>query len=117
LINPENDCVPVKVCPASVLAIVAVVVGNVITVESVPERVIEFVTASVLPAVMFNVFVPLAVIVRPLVVVGVIAPSVNESAPSELDADTPLPVVTLFTRVPVVAGSVWTVAVPAAAVG
>lgn len=53
--------------------------------------------------------------VLPFTVVGVIAPRVTVRAPSVLDADTPFAVVTLFTKVPVVAGNVWTVAVPATA--
>ena len=67
-------------------------------------------------AVPVNVDDP-AVKVCPFTVVGVIAPRVTVNAPSLLDADTPLAVVTRFTSVPVVAGSVCTVAVPAAAVG
>lgn len=49
--------------------------------------------------------------VFPFTVVGVIAPNVKDSAPSVLEADTPLAVVTRLTSVPVVAGSVC---VPAA---
>ncbi len=41
--------VPVKVCPASVRAIVAVVVGNAIAVPSVPDRVIELLKTPNLP--------------------------------------------------------------------
>ena len=42
------------------------------------------------------------VMVSPLTVVGVIAPSVKASAPAVLVAETPLPVVTELTRVPLV---------------
>lgn len=45
-------------------------------------------------------------IVTVFTVVGVIAPSVTDNAPSVLDADTPFAVVTRLTSVPVVAGSV-----------
>lgn len=55
--------------------------------------------------------------VFPFTVVGVIAPNVNDNAPSVFEAETPFAVVTRFTRVPVVAGNVCTVAVPATAVG
>jgi hypothetical protein len=63
-----------------------------------------------------NVELPV-VKVCPLTVVGVIALRVTVNAPSLLEADTPLAVVTRFTNVPVVAGKVCTVAVPATAVG
>lgn len=56
-------------------------------------------------------------IVTVFTVVGVIAPRVTVNAPSVFDADTQLAVVTRLTSVHVVAGSVCTVAVPAAAVG
>jgi hypothetical protein len=46
---------PVKVFAASVRAIVAEVVGNVIVVESVPDNVSVFVTAKVFPSVSVNV--------------------------------------------------------------
>lgn len=45
-----NVCTPVKVCAASVRAIVAEVVGKVCVVPSVPATVKEFDTVSVLPA-------------------------------------------------------------------
>jgi hypothetical protein len=99
-------CTPVKVCPASVRAMVAEVDGKVMVVLSVPVRVMELLAVNVLPAAMFKVFVPFAVMVKPFVVVGVIAPRVTVRAPSEFDADTPLAVVTRLTRVPVVAGKV-----------
>lgn len=89
---------------------------NVIVVLSVPEKVSVFVKLSVFPAVPVSVYVPV-VNVFPLTVVGVIAPREIVNAPSEFDADTPLAVVTRFTSVPVVAGRVCTVAVPATAVG
>lgn len=65
---------PVNVLAASVLAIVAEVVGNVITVLSVPESVIVFVTARVFAFVI--VIVPVVVvIVSPLTDVAVATPS------------------------------------------
>lgn len=64
---------PVKVFPASVLARVAEVVGNVITVESVPEKVSVFVTAKVLRFVIVKVPVE-EVTVRPLILVAVATP-------------------------------------------
>lgn len=84
-----NVCTPVKVLAASVRAMVAVVVGNVYVCPAVPVYVLDPV-----------------VNVLPFTVVGVIAPRVNDSAPSVFEALTPLPVVTRFTSVPVVAGKV-----------
>jgi hypothetical protein len=43
-------CVPVNVFAASVLAIVALVVGNVIVVASVPAKVSVLLNVNVLPA-------------------------------------------------------------------
>jgi hypothetical protein len=103
----ENVCTPVNVWRASVRAIVAFVVGKVIVVLSVPANVIELDAVSVLPAAMFNVFVPLAVTVKPLYVSADAAPApVTEKlvprialAPMLiafviLAADTSIPVVT-----------------------
>jgi hypothetical protein len=45
----ENVCVPVNVCPASVLATVADVVGNVIVVPSVPASVRALLIATDFP--------------------------------------------------------------------
>ena len=47
----EKVCVPVKVWAASVRAIVADVLGNVIVVESVPASVMLLLTVKVLPSV------------------------------------------------------------------
>lgn len=64
-----------KVWAASVRAIVAVVEGNVIVVESVPAKVIELLTVRVLPAAMVNTPVPV-VKVFPFTVVATRAPMV-----------------------------------------
>lgn len=70
----EKVWVPVKVWAASVRAIVAEVVGNVITVESVPDSVSVFVTANVFKLV--SVSVPVVVeMVSPFTEVGVMAPA------------------------------------------
>ena len=61
----ENVCVPVNVWAASVRASVADVVGKVIVVESVPDKVSVFVTESVFAFVRVNVPV-VAVSVMPL---------------------------------------------------
>ena len=86
-----------KVLAASVRAIVADVVGNVIVVASVPERVREFVKFRVFAAVPVKVYVPV-VNVFPLTVVGVIAPRVIEMAGVVVAVatvpDTPFAVVT-----------------------
>jgi hypothetical protein len=63
----------VNVFAASVLAIVALVLGNVITVLSVPESVNVLVAASVLAFVIVSAPV-LDVIVRPLMLVAVATP-------------------------------------------
>lgn len=49
------DWTPVKVCPASVRAMVALVLGKVIVVESVPSRVRDLLTIRVLPSAMVRV--------------------------------------------------------------
>ena len=67
---------------------------------SVPAKVKVLDEVKVFPTAMFKVLVPLAVMVRPLTVVGVIAPKVKAKAPAVLVADTPLPVVTDDTNVP-----------------
>lgn len=64
---------PVKVFAASVLAIVAEVVGNVITVESVPERVRVFVTENTFKLVIVSVPVE-EVMVNPFIEVAVATP-------------------------------------------
>ena len=66
-------CIPVKVCAASVRAIVAEVVGNVIVVPSVPARVRVFDTDNVFRFVIVSIPV-VVVIVSPLTVVAVAAP-------------------------------------------
>ena len=48
-VGPLNVCVPVNVCAASVRAIVAFVVGNVMVVASVPASVRLWLTAKVFP--------------------------------------------------------------------
>lgn len=58
-IGVEKVCTHVNVLAASVRAIVALVVGNVITVLSVPARAIELVTVSVFPSVPAKVVVAL----------------------------------------------------------
>lgn len=71
---PLKVWIPVKVLAASVLAIVAEVVGNVMTVESVPDRVSEFVTANTFAFVI--VIVPVeGVMVSPFMLVAVATPS------------------------------------------
>jgi hypothetical protein len=65
-VRSPKACVPVKVCPASVLAMEALVVGNIIVVPSVPTNVIVLFTVKTLPAT--KVRPP------PLIVVTVIAP-------------------------------------------
>jgi hypothetical protein len=50
-----NVCVPLNVCAASVLAIVAEVDGKVITVASVPANAMELFAVSVLPSAIVSV--------------------------------------------------------------
>lgn len=85
-------CVPVKVFAASVLAIVAEVDGNVMTVESVPESVNVFVTASVLALVRVNV--PVVVdTMRPFREVAVATPSAGVTNAGDVaKTNTPVPV-------------------------
>jgi hypothetical protein len=86
-----NVCTPVKVCAASVRAIVAVVVGNVITVLSVPESVRVFVTANVFAFVSVNVPV-VAVMMSPLMLVAVATPSTGVVSVGEVARTTePVP--------------------------
>jgi hypothetical protein len=66
-------CTPVNVLAASVLAMVALVDGKVMVVESVPSKVRVFRKLRVLPPVPVNVYVPV-VKVFPLTVVAVAAP-------------------------------------------
>jgi len=70
----EKVCTPVKVLAASVLAMVADVVGNVMVVLSVPARVTELLQVKVLPAAIVKVLVPLAVMARLLIRVEVRLP-------------------------------------------
>ena len=77
---------------ASVRAIVALVVGKVIVVESVPASVMELLTVSVLPSAMVRVDpVAGAVRVTLLMVVADATPSVGVVSVGEL-ANTKLPV-------------------------
>ena len=84
----------VSVCVAAKVTTVSLELGNVIVVESVPARVKVLVTANVLELVMVRV--PVVVeMVRPLTVVGVIAPATIVRAgvePPELDPEKPLAV-------------------------
>jgi hypothetical protein len=82
----EKVCVPVKVWAASVLAIVADVLGNVIVVESVPANVMELLNDTVLPLVMVSVPV-LVVIVRLLIVPGRMKALGMESVTEPTDAE------------------------------
>lgn len=72
---------------------------------SVPVKVRVLLTVAVFQAPIVSVPVPVVTVFQ-FTVVGVIAPSETVRAPSLLDADTPLAVVTRFTSVQVVAGSV-----------
>lgn len=96
-VTPSIVWWPVKVLAASVRAIVADVEGNVMVVPSDPEKVREFVTATVLALVIVNVPVE-EVIVSPLTLVGVIAPRVSVIAGVVVavatEPETPLAVVT-----------------------
>lgn len=72
-----NVCRPVKVCAASVRATLALVVGNVMVVLSVPASVNELLTVAVLPLAIVSVAdVAGAVIVTLLTVVPVMVPPV-----------------------------------------
>jgi hypothetical protein len=78
-------CSPVNVCTASVLAIVADVVGNVIVVESVPVKVKDLLTVNVLPSATANVLeVAGAVIAILLMLVAVATPSVGVTSVGEV---------------------------------
>jgi predicted amidohydrolase len=69
-------CVPVKVCAASVLAIVASAAGNVIVVPSVPAKVIELLAVNVFPSAMVKVALDAgAVSVTLLIELAVAAPN------------------------------------------
>ena len=82
----ENVWVPVNVCPASVRAIVADVVGKVRVVLSVPEKVSVLFTVSVLPSKMVRVD-PVAGVVRTtlLRLVALAAPKVGETKVGEVE--------------------------------
>jgi hypothetical protein len=106
---PSNDTPPI------VLA-----VCNAVAVPALPEIVVwspVFVPDTEVVPVTARVGVEEPESTTELTEVGVIAPNANVNAPSELVAETPAAVVTLFTNVPDVAGNVCVVAVPAAAVG
>ena len=76
---------PVKVWPASVRAIVAVVVGNVIVVASVPARVrVLFAVSVLLFAIVSVALVAGAVIVSLLMLVAVATPSVGVTSVGEV---------------------------------
>jgi hypothetical protein len=83
---------PVNVCPASVRAMVAEVLGKVMVVESVPSRVKVFKKLRVLPAVPVKVYVPV-VKVFPLMVVAVAAPRVGVTRVGEVEKTTLVEVV------------------------
>lgn len=86
-------CIPVKVCAASVLAIVADVEGNVIVVESVPARVMVLFETSVFPLATVRTPV-VVVIVKPLIEVAVATPKVGVMNVGDvLIATFPVPVV------------------------
>jgi len=84
----------VNVFAASVLAIVADVLGNVITVESAPAKVSEFEAANVLPSATVSVEpVAGAVRVTLLTVVAVATPSVGVTSVGDIARTTePVPV-------------------------
>lgn len=65
---------PVKVLAASVLAMVAEVVGKVMVVPSVPERVRLLVKLRVFPAVPVKVYVPVVKVFPLRVEVVIVAP-------------------------------------------
>lgn len=100
-IGPLNVCVPVNVCAASVRAIVALVDGNVMVVESVPAKVNEWLTVNVLADASVSVdVVPTAVSATLLTVVAVAAPKVGvvnvglvdrTTLPDPVDVVTPVP--------------------------
>lgn len=95
-----------KVCAASVLAIVAEVVGKVMVVESVPSKVRVFATLKVFPLVMVRVPVE-EVIVSPFIEVAVATPKVGVVRTGEVNVLlVRVSVVALPTRVSVALGNV-----------
>ena len=106
-----------KVFAASVRAIVAEVVGKVITVLSVPAKVSEFEAVKVFRFVMVRVPV-LEVIVKPLILVAVATPKVGVVKVGLVSVLlVKVSVVVFPTKVSVVAGKVRTIPVPAIAFG
>jgi hypothetical protein len=78
IIAELKDCEPEKVWAASVLAIVADVVGNVIVVESVPAKVNELLAVKVFPFAIVNVALVVGEVrVTLFIVVAVATPRVG----------------------------------------
>ena len=93
---------PVNVCPASVLATVAEVLGKVIVVLSVPDNAMELFAVSVLPSAMVKIaLVAGVVIVILLIDVALATPKagvtkVGESENTRLEDVTPVVPVAVF---------------------
>lgn len=94
IISELKVCTPVKVCAASVRAIVASVAGKVMVFPSVPAKTTELVAVRVLPSAIVKVEPVLgAVMVTLLIVVAEAIPKVGENKVGEvLKTNEPVPV-------------------------
>ena len=101
-ISELKVCIPVNVCAASVLAMVASVVGKVIVLSSVPAKTMELFAVSVLPSAIVKVALAVGcVIVTLFMVVAVAAPNVGVTKVGEVALTTfPDPVVAISSTTP-----------------
>ena len=97
-----NVCAPVNVCAASVLAIVASVVGKVIVLPSVPAKIRELLAVSVLPSAIVKVALVVgAVIVILFIEVAVATPKIGVTKVGDVALTTlPEPVVAISSTTP-----------------